>query len=219
MGGTGPFYKTRLVFALFLSISRVGANLLVVLLEGGKIFTSLGEFAFFHTLTDVPVHKSTLRVHEIKLVVETTPSSRDGSGIRKHAKTARSLGEVTTRNAGRGLIADTELETSRAPIDELDGALGLDAGDGSLYVCGDDVTAVEQAASHVFAVLGVALHHLIAILEAREGHLRHRVLLVVGLIRREEWSVGSKREVDTREWHEISLELVKIDIERAIEAQ
>ena len=49
---------------------------------------------------------------------------------------------------GGGLIADTELETSGAPVDELDGALGLDDGDGSVDVLGDDITTIEESTSH-----------------------------------------------------------------------
>lgn len=57
------------------------------------------------------------------------------------------------------LVVDTALETSGAPVDELDGALGLNGGDGSINVLGDDVTAVHEAARHVLAVAGVALGH------------------------------------------------------------
>ena len=82
----------------------------------------------------------------------------------EHAKAAGNLGKVTARNGGRGLVADTELkmrqhleftssrsthlEASRAPVDELDGALGLDAGNSSLGIFGNNVATVEQAASH-----------------------------------------------------------------------
>jgi hypothetical protein len=40
---------------------------------------------------------------------------------------------------------------------------------------------------------------LVAALEAREGHLSDRVLLVGGLVGRQKWSVCGEREVDTRE--------------------
>jgi hypothetical protein len=42
--------------------STVNANFLVVLLKSSEIFTSLGEFTFLHTLTDVPVNEGTLGV-------------------------------------------------------------------------------------------------------------------------------------------------------------
>ena len=138
----------RLVLGLFFNISGVDADLLVVFLESGEILTSLGELTLLHTLTDIPVHEGTLRVEEIELVVETAPGGRDGCGVGQHAHTATNLGQVTTRDVSGGLIADTELETSRAPIDELDSALGLDDADGSVDVLGDDVTTVEQSASH-----------------------------------------------------------------------
>ena len=133
----------RLVLSLFLSISRVDTDLLIILFKGSKILTSLGELALLHTLTNVPVHEGTLRVEEIELVVKTAPSGRNGSCVGQHAHAASDLGQVTTGDIGGGLIADAEFETSRTPVDELDGALGLDDTDGSVDVLGDDVTTVE----------------------------------------------------------------------------
>jgi len=138
----------RLVLGLFLSISRVDADFLVVFLESGEILTGLGEFTLLHTLTDIPVHEGTLRVEEIEFMVEAAPGGRDGSGVGQHAHATGNLGQVTTRDIGGGLIADTELETGRTPVNELDGALGLDDADGSVDVLGDDITTVEQSASH-----------------------------------------------------------------------
>ena len=119
----------------------------------------------------------------------------------------------------RGLVADTELEASRAPVDELDGALGLEGSDGSVGVVGDDVTAVEQAGGHVLAVPGVALDHLVVGLEAGHGHLLDRVGLVGGLGSRDDGSVGDEREVDTGVGDQVGLELVEIDVEGAVEAE
>jgi hypothetical protein len=119
----------------------------------------------------------------------------------------------------RGLVADAELEASRAPVDELDGALGLEGGDGSVGVVGDDVAAVQQARGHVLAVAGVALDHLVVGLEARHGHLLDRVGLVGGLGSRDDGRVRNEREVDARVRDQVGLELVKIDVERAIEAE
>ncbi len=42
------------------------------------------------------------------------------------------------------------LEPGWAPVDELDGPLVLDAGDGTVHVFGDDVSAVQETACHVF---------------------------------------------------------------------
>jgi hypothetical protein len=42
-------------------------------------------------------------------------------------------------------------------------------------------------------------YHLVAVLEAREGHLSNRVLLVGGLLSRQQRSIGSEREMDTGE--------------------
>jgi hypothetical protein len=138
---------SNLVLSL-LHISRVGADLLVVLLEGGEILTSFREFTFLHTLTDVPVDKGTLRIKEIELVVQSAPGGRDGGGVGKHAHASGDFGEVTSGDVRGGLIADAELETSRAPVDELDGALCLDDSYSGVDVLGDNVAAVEERASH-----------------------------------------------------------------------
>jgi len=138
----------RLVLSLFLSISGVDTDFLVVLLESCEILAGLGELTLLHTLTNIPVHEGTLRVEEIELVVETAPGSRDGSGVGQHAHATSNLGQVTTGDVGGGLIADTELETGRAPVNELNGAFGLNDADGSVDILGDDITTVEQSTSH-----------------------------------------------------------------------
>ena len=113
----------------------------------------------------------------------------------------------------------TDLEASGAPVDELDGLLGLDRRDRSLRVLGRDIATVQQTARHVLALARVALHHLGTGLEARVRHLCDGVLLMVGLVGRDERREGREREVDTREGDKVGLELVEVDIERAVEAQ
>jgi hypothetical protein len=78
---------TRLVLSLntLLTLDRVGGDLLVIALEGGKVLAGLGELALLHTLADVPVDEGTLRVHEVELVRESRPSLGDGGGVGKHA--------------------------------------------------------------------------------------------------------------------------------------
>ena len=51
----------------------------------------------------------------------------------------------------------------------------------------------------VLALTGVALDHLVASLEAGEGHIDDRVLLVMRLLSGDDRSEGGKREVDARE--------------------
>jgi hypothetical protein len=112
------------------------------------------------------VDEGTLGVHEIELVVESCPGSGDGGGAKtygfspcqkpvftkhllgEHAKATSSLGEVAAGNASGGFVADTKLETGRAPVHELNGSLRLDGGDGSLGILGDDVTTIEESAGH-----------------------------------------------------------------------
>ena len=113
----------------------------------------------------------------------------------------------------------TYFEAGRAPVNELNRLPGLDGGNCRLDFLRGHIAAVEQAAGHVLALTGVTLDHLVAGLEAREGHLRDGVLLMVGLVRGEEGRERRDREVDTREGDEVGLELVQVDVQRAIETE
>ena len=151
---------------LLVTVSGVRADLLVVALERGKVLTSLREFTLkvsksasdrlekfqmtylLHTLTDVPVDEGTFGVQEIELVVKTAPGGGDGGGVGQHAERARDLGQVTARDVCRGLVADTELEAGRAPVDELDCTLGLDETDSCVSILRNNVTTVKESAGH-----------------------------------------------------------------------
>ena len=47
------------------------------------------------------------------------------------------------------LVSKSYLETSRAPINKLDGPLGLDDADGSIDILGDNITTVQHAAKNI----------------------------------------------------------------------
>merc|ERR1719171_2983187 len=213
--------NTHLVLFLVLAftISGLGANLLVVLLEGGKVLTGLGELTFLHTLTDIPVHEGTLGIHEVELVVNTGQSLGHSGRVGNHGASAHDLGEITTGHHSGWLVVDAALETSGTPVHELDGALGLDGGNSSVHVLGDDITTVHQAHSHVFAVAGIALGEHRSGLEHRVGDLAHGQLLVVRLLSRDDRRVRRKHEVDTRVRHQVGLELGDIDVQGAVETE
>jgi hypothetical protein len=215
----GALCLVLLALTLALAGHGVDSDLLVVLLEGSQILTGLGELSLLHTLSDVPVDESTLGVHQVELVVETGPGLGDGRGVGQHAHGTLHLGQVTSGHDGGWLVVDTDLEASGAPVDELDGTLGLDGGDGSVDVLGHNVTTVQHTAGHVLAVAGIALHHLVGGLEAGVGDLSHRQLLVVGLLSRDDWGIRGQREVDTGVGHQVGLELRQIDVEGTVEAQ
>ena len=104
--------------------------------------------------------EGSLGVHKIELMVKTGPGLRDGGGVGQHADSSLDLGEITSRNNGWWLVVDANLESSGTPVDELDGSLGLDGGDGSVDILGDNISSVQHAARHVFSVSGIAFHHL-----------------------------------------------------------
>ena len=117
------------------------------------------------------MHEGTLGVHEIELVVHAGQDTGNGGGVGHHAHGALDLGNVAARNNGGGLVVDTNLEGRGAPVNELDGALGLDGDDSSVNVLGDNISSVHHAASHVLSVAGVALNHHVCRLKDAVGDL------------------------------------------------
>ncbi len=152
-------------------------------------------------------------------MVEAREDLSNGSGVGDHAHGALDLGEIATGDNGRGLVVDTALEASRAPIDKLNGTLGLDSGNSSVDILGDDITTVHKAASHVLTVTRIALGHHGSGLKGRVGDLGDRELLVVGLFGRDDGSVGRKHEVDARVRDQVGLELGDIHVQGTIETE
>jgi hypothetical protein len=99
------------------------------------------------------------------------------------------LSEVTSWNNSWWLIIDTNLEPSWAPIDELDGTLGLDDSDGGVNVLWNDVTTIHHAAGHVLTFAWVALDHHVCWFEAGVGDFSNGELFVIGLLCRDDWGV------------------------------
>ena len=89
-------YESRLVLDLraITLFNRVTGHLLVITLKRGEVFASLGEFALFHTLTNIPVDESTLGVHKIEFVGERGPCLSNGGGVGKHAARRKIRGEA-----------------------------------------------------------------------------------------------------------------------------
>mmetsp|Transcript_11089 Transcript_11089/g.23779 ORF Transcript_11089/g.23779 Transcript_11089/m.23779 type:complete len:234 (-) Transcript_11089:218-919(-) len=171
-----------LAFLLSLTLDGVDSDLFVVLLQGSQILTGLGELSLLHTLSDVPVDEGTLGVHQVELVVKTSPGLGDGGGVAQHAHGTLDLGQVSPGNDGGGLVVDAHLESSGTPVHKLDGALGLDGGNGRIHILWDDISSVQHAASHVLAVTRITFHHLVGWFEASIGNFCNRQLLMVSLL-------------------------------------
>ena len=206
-------------FFLTLTLGGLDSDLFVILLEGGKILSGLGELSLFHTLSDVPMDEGSLGVHEIELVIDSGEDLSDGGGVGDHAAGSHDLGEITTWNDGWWLVVDTALEAGWAPVDELDGSLGLDGGDSGVDILWDDITSVHEAASHVLSVSWVALGHHGGWLEGGVGDLSDGELLVVSFLGGDDWGVRGKHEMDSWVWHQVGLELSNINVQSTIESE
>lgn len=165
------------------------------------------------------MNKGSLGVHEVELGIKSLPGLGNSSSVTQHTHGSVNLGHVALRNVLRRLVADTNLETGRTPVDQLNGLLGLDRGNGSLYILVDHVSSVQQTVGHVLTLSEVALDHLVAGLEAGVGDLVDGVGLVVGSRLGDDGGVGDQGEMDSGVRNQVGLELVKVDVERTVESQ
>ena len=163
--------------------------------------------------------EGSLGVHEIEFVIDSGEDLSDGSGVGDHADGSHDLGEITTWDNCWWLIVDTALETGWAPVNELNGSLGLDGGDGGVDILWDDISSVHEAASHVLSVSWIALGHHGGWLEGRVGDLGDGELLVIGFLGRDNWGIGRKHEMDSWIWHQVSLEFGDINVKGTIESE
>ena len=72
---------------------------------------------------------------------------------------------------------------------------------------------------HLGAMSWIAFDHHGCRLEDRHGDLSHGQLLMVGLLRRDDRSIGGQHEVDTGVWDEVGLELRDIHVQGSVEAK
>ena len=148
-----------------------------------------------------------LRVHQVELVVQTTPGLGDGGGVAQHAHGTLDLSEIPSWYHGRRLVVNADFEACWAPIDELDRPFCFYRRDCGVDVFGDDVTAVKHAAGHVLPVSRVTVHQLVSGFEACIGDLCYTHVFVIGLLDGDDWRVCGQWEVDSGIRHQVGLEL------------
>merc|ERR1719431_1367878 len=195
------FSGTLITDLIFLSISlfdivAVHSNLLIILLKSSHILSSLGKLSLLHSLPNIPMDEGSLGVHQVKLMVQSSPGLRDGGSVGEHTYSPLHLCKISARDDGGGLIVDPNLEPSGTPVNELDTTLGLDRSNGGVDVLGNHISPVEHAAGHVLAVPRVALDHGVGRLETGVGDLRYAELLMIGLLGGNDRGVGDKGEMN-----------------------
>ena len=176
-------------FLFSLSFSGFDSDFLVILFEGSQIFSGFREFSFFHTFSDVPMYEGSLGIHQIEFVVQSGEDFGNGGRVGDHADGSHDFGQITSGDDGGGLIVDSDFESSGAPVDELDGSLGFNGGNGSIDVFGDNVSSVHHGASHIFSVSRVTFSHHVGGFEGRVGDFGNGQLFVVGLFSRDDGGI------------------------------
>jgi hypothetical protein len=133
--------------------------------------------------------KGSLGIHKIELMIKSREDLSNSSRVGDHRDGSHDLGKITSWNNSGWLVIDTTLETSWAPVDELDGSLGLDGSNGSINILGDNISSVHKTTSHVLSMSWITLDHHRSRFEDSTGDFRDRKLLMVSFLSRNDWSI------------------------------
>lgn len=105
-------------------------------------------------------------------------SNRFPSDTANYSHSTVDLSKIAVRDHLGWLEADTNLEASWAPINELNGSLSLKCGNSTVDIVGDYISTVQETGSHVLPITRVAFYHLVISLETGHGDLLDRVGLM-----------------------------------------
>merc|ERR1719461_1545267 len=211
------FIRVDLIGCLF------GNNIQVVFLQEAEVLTGLREFAFFHTLPDVPVDEGTLAVHHVILLRDTFgEDTRDGHVVSNHGHVSLGLGHDVLRDrVGRDLV-QADLETGRAPLHEGDLVVLLEPLNGGVGLLGFDLSTVVDGDGHVLVFhrvkVGVLDKHVLR-LEDVVCDFTDSLGLVRGLLLGDDWGQGRSHEVEAREGHKVGLEFSEVHIQLSVESE
>ena len=152
-------------------------------------------------------------------MIQSGENFSNGGRVGDHADGSHNFGQVTSGNDGGGLIVDSDFESGGAPVDELNGSLGFNGGNGGIDVFGDDITSVHHGASHIFSVSGVTFGHHVGGFERGVGDFGNGQLFVVSFLGRDNGGIRGKHEVDSWVRDQVGLEFSNIDVQGTIESQ
>jgi len=165
------------------------------------------------------MYEGSLGVHKIEFVIDSWEDFSNSSWVGDHADGSHDFSEITSWDDGGWLIVNTAFEAGWAPVDELDGSLGLDGSNSGVNILGDDITSVHKAASHIFTVSWIAFGHHGSGFESWVGDFSNGQLFVVSFLGWDNWGIWWQHEMDSGIWDQVGLEFSNIDVQSTIESE
>lgn len=140
---------------------RLLLSFLVVFLQTGKVFLDFIKHGFFQAIAHKPMSEGLLLQHRIELVVQSLENSWNGSWVGQHAQRSFLLSNISIREHTVGLIRYADSKASRAPIDKLNGSLGLNIAYTIAHILRNNIPSVSYWAAQELACPWVTSGELI----------------------------------------------------------
>merc|ERR1719285_375002 len=211
----------------FIWIDLIGSlfshNIQVVFLQESKVFSCLRKLSFLHTFTHIPMHKSSLGIHQVVLRVDPFGEhTADSNVVPNHSYILFSGGRDIFLNNSSWNFIQTYLETCGTPLDEADLVVLLEPLYGCICLFRLDVTTVVNRDCHILVLhrvkLGVLDKHVLW-LEAVVSDFSHHLCLMRCLLLANNRCKRCSHEVQPRKWYQVRLELAQINVQFSVETQ
>lgn len=138
--------------------------------------------------------------------------------VRPHATVTHHLRQVASHHHHRRLIIDAALEIHRAPVHELNCALGLEICNSRVHILWNHIAAIHQVAPHLFFHDDRTSHTWSGFEDRHRDSCNGKLFVVTPLCGNHQYTT-QEHEVDVVVWHELRLEYCDVDIKHPIEPQ
>ncbi|GLJ10174.1 hypothetical protein SUGI_0123390 [Cryptomeria japonica] len=119
------------------------------------------------------MHKCSLNIHEIKLVIDSKELLENIGGIEGHIDNPMHLGKVIARKDNGRIIVNSTPENNGPRLHELDLLLLVDIGHFGIHIFGDNVAPIHEKTCDMFALSWVTLGpFLVYIISTHEDNMK-----------------------------------------------
>merc|ERR1712061_20073 len=212
---------------LFIWINLIGSlfsyNIQVVFLQESKGFPCLRKLSFLHTLTNIPVHKSSLCIHQIILRIDPFGKHSAYSNVVPYHGYIFLCGSsnITLYDSSWHFV-QTYLETCRAPLNEADLVVLFEPLHGCICLFRLDITTVVDRNCHILVLYWVKFcvfdQHVLW-LEAVIGNLSYRLCLMRSFLLANNRRKSGGHKMQPRKWNQVCLELAQVNVQFPIKTQ
>merc|ERR1719295_1206369 len=128
------------------------------LLQKSQILSCFGKLTLFHSLSDIPMHEGSLRIHHIVLLADSlTEHSGNGSVVSNHHHVPLELSQFIILHRSSRLLIQTHFETGWYPLHEAHFFVRLCPLNRGISFLRLDISSIIDRDGHIFILFGIKI--------------------------------------------------------------